>query len=456
MALVDRVRGLLGLEAKTAEPAPISAASLIYGSTIETQPEIAPHQAWALYKHVASLAKVVDLIADQVAQIKPLVEVNGEAVDTHEALRILARPGYNRSRRALIKELAIQMLVTGTACPVVLGNTRSKPSAIDIIHTRHVISQEGSDGWPDVYSANEPRRSFTFVRQGNDRPRYISGPLAEMVPIYDVSGDTKGLGLSRLSAVATDVDMKLKGLLHNKNLLERGARLSGVYNIEASLNEDQSSAMEAQFREKVAGYRNAGGILLTSGGKGSFVPLSLTPRDLDWGMLIKATDDAIADRYGVPQAIFSIEAQTYDNLSTAWLAFYDIAVIPAWTIIYEPLARMLSDRLGEEVVFTYDPKDIRVLADQALRKTAALKAAGLISINEGRKFVGMEPIDGGDDILAPVGLVPVAGEGIDALEAARQDAERAAAEARGAAAQKAPARKIVGPRTPATSLRVSR
>jgi len=150
--LFGRSAAPLSVERKSAVSAPVNATLVgalddfyAFGGPGAIIP---PFLCWRLYKSVATLAKVVDLIADQTARIAPIVIVDGETDPSHPLNALLSRPGYGRSRRALIKELAVQQLISGTGYLHAIGLIDRPPQALDVIKSHFVSPVQGGDMWP--------------------------------------------------------------------------------------------------------------------------------------------------------------------------------------------------------------------------------------------------------------------------------------------------------------------
>jgi HK97 family phage portal protein len=403
-SILSRIRDALSF--KAAEPAPISARSVPYMRFLSTiGREIHPRDAWGLYKSVGVLAKTIDLIADNVANLKPIVSIDGEIYEEHEILELLDRPGYSRTRRGLIKELAIQYLVTGTACPHMIGNTNYLPAVIDIFKTADLSIIEDNDGFPRSLFVAEPRRTFLFERQQGRDLTYLSGSFSQVVPIYDQQGDTRGMGLSRIQAIRDEIELKLTGTIHNRSMMDQGARPSGMLSFKGRLSDDQLARVQSDIVSS-SGPQGAGKVLVSDGGDIDFKPFMMTMRDMDWTNLIKVVDQSITDRFSVPITLFTADAQTYNNYTEAWRALYDQAVLPCFNVIYAGLAQAFSARLGVKVELIHDAMSNQILADQAADRSIKLLVAQIITVNEAREMIGMEPIAGGDEIFAPPGLVP--------------------------------------------------
>jgi HK97 family phage portal protein len=400
------------LQRKDAVSEPVNAASQAfhpgYGLFL-VQNEITPHNAWLLYENVATLAKVIDLLADQVAGLEPLFTIDKQPVNDNGSLaKFMNNPGFNRDRRRLIKELAVQMLTSGTAYLTVYGNARYSPVSLDVLKSFHVTPVQGPDMWPDQYIYAEGSRSNLFNRVDGRDYRWVNGnEMSEIIPIYDIDGNRRGIGLSRLSAVKRDVELRLAGTNHNKAMLDNGARPSGALVFKQRLNEVQTKDVGAQIKHTIVGAGNAGRVMMFSGGEAEFIAMSQTAKDMDWANLVQLVDDAIVARYNVPTTLFNVSAQTDNNYETAWHQFYDNAVLPTFNIVWGGIARMFSDRLQVPLEIRHDTLTNNTLARQATARAKELRVVGLITTNEARSLVGYEPVIGGDALMSPGGEVPL-------------------------------------------------
>lgn len=396
---------------KTAVPAPISSqvAPSLSGALIKPN-EISAFNAWLLYLNVGPFAKVVDLIADGVASLVPVVEENGVPVDGHPVANFMHQPGFNRTFQRLMKEATVQLLVTGTGYFHVVGPTHVPPLALDVLKTKDVQPTPGMDMWPSQYYYAEGTRAIRFERDmSNPRDwQWIDAGtgLGEIIPVYDMDGTYRGVGLSRLNAIRTDVELRLQGIMHNASVLEKGARLSGVLSTSAGLSPDQENAILQHIKAMMGGAGGAGAILLASGGQFDFKELSQSMKDMDFAKLLGVAEDTIASRYNVPVTLFRTDAQTNNNYETAWRVVYDQAILPTFRIIAGALSNLFSRRMGARIEIKHDALTSPILAKEAVARALELHRDNLISRNEARKMVGYEPVLGGDIIYGPMGEVP--------------------------------------------------
>lgn len=416
-----------GLAGKSHVDSPVSAvdAPVPYSTQISAS-TITPYQAWMLYKNVSAFAKVVDLIADTTASLVPMIKENGTIVDNHPAMQLLRRPGFNRNRRRFVKEAVVQYLVTGTAYLHVYGPANRPPLALDVPKSHFISNTVGPDGWPMLLIYSEANRSIRFTKDANPRdPRYVDeqSGLSEIIPVYDMEGDFRGIGLPRLNAIRSDVELRLKGIQHNASVLDKGARLSGILNFKEQMEPEAEEAVRFQFMSRATGVDNAGNVMVISGGAAEFQQTSQTMKDMDFTKLIQIVEDAIVSRFNIPVTLFRTEAQTNNNYETAWRILYEQSILPAFEVVYSGLAEMLSQRYGADIEIVHDSLTATVLANAAVDRARTLFAGNLVSRNEARQIAGYEPVLGGDVIYGSAGLVPQGEDlftGIDGAEPGSQ------------------------------------
>ena len=106
---------------------------------------------------------------------------------------------------------------------------------------------------------------------------------------------------------------------------------------------------------------------------------------------------------------------TLNNLETAELQFFDNAVLPLADRLNDELTRFLMPRYknSENLRFTYNENDITALRLRMIETAKALSEINVNTVNEVRKVIGDDEIDGGDVVLRPATLIPLGFEDID-------------------------------------------
>ena len=407
----DSVRVLRG---KAAVNAPVEAsrppprAGALFGMQ---DTEMSPRQCWLYYKQNAVVAWTIDLIAVHVSSLGIKIKVNGEVVEGHEVEALLQAPGYNRTRSQFIREIAQQLQATGTGYVVSYGNPKYEPQTFDVLHTRDRIidSKYTGDGWPTAVRFSEEARQLRFTRGEGRDPRYFDkrDKFKELITFYEASSDCRGTGLSKLNGVRTEIEVRAMGMEHNRSLLGNGARPSAMVHFKGSLTKEQNETAREQVQNSLTGPNNTGKVGITSGGDGPEIKdLMVNNRDMDYAGLVKMVEESVFSRFGVPAALYSVDAQTHNNYAVAWHMLYDNAVLPLFDTIYTQFARHWSYRTGEQIEIVPDELSSMVLTEKAIERAVKLSEARLVTPNEARKEIGYEPFAGGDSVYDLPGMIP--------------------------------------------------
>jgi hypothetical protein len=133
---------------------------------------------------------------------------------------------------------------------------------------------------------------------------------------------------------------------------------------------------------------------------------------------MSATDIALC--FGVPSQLVGVpDAQTYANVAEARLALYEETIIPHIKLIESDLNEWLVPQFDERLELTFDTESIPALAERK-RKTyeniVSAVNAGIMTRNEAREVIGLNPIDGGDDVYINASLFPLGSESTPELD----------------------------------------
>jgi phage portal protein BeeE len=196
---------------------------------------------------------------------------------------------------------------------------------------------------------------------------------------------------------------------HNLTLLEKGFNPAGI----VSVNTDDTESFEQfrkDFKNKYQGSGNAGSPVVTKGEDVKFQGFGQTNRDMEYSKTKKMAQDTTYQRFEIPKPLVDGSAQTFNNYQTARGALYDDAVFPLANKIFEGLTKIFFDRnlLGDNEFITYDIGSIPALQLRRNEELKSLQSSYALSLNELRTVAGYEEVTGGDVILAPATLVPVA------------------------------------------------
>jgi phage portal protein BeeE len=243
--------------------------------------------------------------------------------------------------------------------------------------------------------------------------RYLdSAELKELQQIRNFStrDNSLGRGQSPLVSASKEVRQHILGGVHNVSLLERGGRLSLVFHFEDDLDEDDFNETQDRVHQNYSGADQAGKVAVTAGPHLTINELGNSNKDMDFANLQKLIRDVISQVYHVPLPLVSTDAATFSNYSSAKTALYDDAVSPLAGRLYAGLGELLLPRYGldpSEVAITFDPDLIPALKMRRNEELVLRRGVNIESTNELRGSVGLEDVEGGDDILVNSALVPL-------------------------------------------------
>lgn len=174
--------------------------------------------------------------------------------------------------------------------------------------------------------------------------------------------------------------------------------------VKNATSQESLDRLDVELRRQFQGPRNAGRFA-KFGGDVQITPLAWPPKDLGerTGIL-----EEVAAVFGVPITKLRAADPTYANAdvgNTAWLRdtiatmlLYDEQFLNAWLL---PLYGIEGDAF-----LAYDnpvPEDKTYDRDTRARYVEV----GLVSRNEARSEIGLDPVEGGEELLVPAGVTPI-------------------------------------------------
>lgn len=194
----------------------------------------------------------------------------------------------------------------------------------------------------------------------------------------------------------------------NRKYFLNGASI-GLYIATQTNIEGQIDRIRQGFKDAYSGVENAHKIpALPKGVDLKNAGVSL--RDMDFSKLSDATRDRILAAAGVSKTILGT-AESDTNRATAETADYVFSkrtMKPKMLLVLSYLNEFLVPRYGDDLYLTFiDPTP----EDKEFRTQEMTAAAGnmpLMTQNEARKtYLGLGPVEGGDQLLKPAALEPV-------------------------------------------------
>lgn len=376
-------------------------------------------QAMNFYRETAAVATAVDMIAENIEQIRPVVQGSDEKfTDRHPVLDLLTRPNGFHTYRTFIGKVARNYLLKHDSFITAAGNRRRPPLEIWPVSLQNVSILQSVDDYPREYRVTRGMMPGSYIRDERNRMigyRFYDGPLKELYHIRGFSSRYEELESdSPLQAAALEARQIIRGKYHNLQLLNNGGRLSLfiAFNDEDDIDDGEHRERIRRINEQLTGPSNAGKAFVASNADISeFHELGTSNKDMDFATLDEMASFSIYLRYKIPLALVTINASTFNNLATGIELLFDNAVLPLADTLFSDLSRFLLPRYDIDPTqerITYDPESINALRKRILEEVKLRREMGIETINELRSLIpGRESIEGGDVLYQAANQVPV-------------------------------------------------
>ena len=374
------------------------------------------------YQENAIVYRCVNEIANGAASVKFGLFRGDQPIDDHPLLDLLMRPNPMNSQSEFFQEVYSYLLLAGNSYILKTGAEDREPSELYTLRPDRIKI---------VPSKREIPMSFQYVVNGQVSANYDvdqSTGMSDVKQIMLFNPLDDHYGLSPLKAASIDIDQHNLSNKHNVMLLMNGARPSGavVYRpkdesgANTMLSDTQREQLRGDLLHRFEGSANAGRTMILEGDF-DYKEMGMSPKDMDFtGMKNFAARD-IALCFGVPSQLVGIpDSNTYSNMQEARLALYEETIIPMLKHIESDLNEWLVPMYGDDLTLKYLVDDIpaiterrRMIYDNVI--TAVDK--GIITRNEARERLGLEPITGGNEVYIPANLFPLGSEAPEAQSA---------------------------------------
>ncbi len=384
--------------------------------------------AMRYYRDNTAVATSVDLIAESIEQIKPVLKNdNGEYVESSQLLDHLGNPNGFETWQEFVGQVARHYLLTADSELFSIGTVTRPPIQTFALKPQNVsITEDARDGYPASYIVASGLGGGAYVRdeQVGNITRFYDGSLKELYHIMGFSSNGNNIsGDSKLSAASMDIKQQLAGRIHNLKMINSGGRPSLVFsfNDEDRIDDDEHRERKRRLNEDLAGEQNAGRIAVLSGADVTVKDFGTSNKDMDYSEPDKVSSFAIYNRYKIPLPLVDNSAATMANRESSMLALYDLAVLPLADLLFANLQKMMFPRYKiEGMSLTYDRGAIPALMIRRLDELKKRKEIGVETVNELRGFLPeREDYNGGDELYMPANLIPLGSDmisgGIDDL-----------------------------------------
>jgi HK97 family phage portal protein len=369
------------------------------------------------YLKNAIVYRCVNEISKGASAVPFIIKTGDQIVEQHPIIDLLNRPNPLQSYSEFFNSLFGYVLLSGNAYILKVGSEQGSPKELHQLRPDRINIKGSGNAIPEKYE---------YVINGRIQQTYQvdqENGFSEVkhVKLWNPLDDY--YGLSPMSAAAVEVDQFNMSSKHNVNLLQNGARPSGAVifkpqddaGFAVNLSESQRQQLLTDLNNRFSGAGNAGRPMLLEGDF-DWKEMGLSPKDMDFLNLknMAATDIALC--FGVPSQLVGLpDSQTYSNVAEARLALYEETIIPHLRKIASDLNEWLVPMFDDRLTLEFDIDSIPALSERRRKiyenVTSAVRE-GIMTRNEAREVIGLEPVKGADDLYISATLFPLGEDGV--------------------------------------------
>ena len=218
-------------------------------------------------------------------------------------------------------------------------------------------------------------------------------------------------GLSPLASL----DIPIETLQESLDILNRyfkfGTHLRGILYSDSIIPRDQKEYLEQRFAQLYSGSTSAFRIPVLDRGM-RFDPISVIPKDLQAIEAHEKALYAVLAVFKVPPEVLGVRQANYSGMEQARRVFWEDTILPLAKDIEETINFNINKLTNERSIgFVLDHTSIEALKENRLiraRVAAILMDRGVMTRNEVRtRFFDLAPVEGGDEFLLPLNMMPV-------------------------------------------------
>ncbi len=203
-----------------------------------------------------------------------------------------------------------------------------------------------------------------------------------------------GLPPARVALAAAGVLWNLD--LFAQGFFQRGAIKMTLLTVEGNPNRQELDRLEIWWRRMVSGVRRAWETVAIRSSVKPVVIGDGLKDTVNETLTVQRREDVCA-ALGVPHSLISADAANYATSQTDYLNFYVNTVVPQALLVEEVLNEQLFADLG--LRWRFQPEKLEVFQQAEMQKgqaVARLVGKPIMTINEGRAWMGLPPLPGGD------------------------------------------------------------
>lgn len=403
MGLISRITGPPIARSGTAVSAGPTYGMIPPLGSVQSASGVLVSQATAM--SVAAVYRAVYVRATDVARCTPsVVKLLDDGTrhklgtDEHALAQLMIRPNRVQTYFEWIRDTWAAYLLRGNAYSVILRDGRGNPRELIWVNPDAVMLLEAADGqW--FYNINRIGLFQLAVLAGEP----ISVPAEDVLHFRGMSFNML-IGASTIGLARDAIGLAMAQNQQQARWIANGARPSVVLEAKRKLNDQAIARLKKTWEDFSAGLQNVGRTAVLED-EVTAKALNLTSVDLQFIDQLNMSVQDIARFFGVPvRKLMLPDTSKGSSIIQEDQSYINETVSPDLTLIEQKLQNTFDlDREGLEVELDETPL---LRADPLTRYNVGRIGilSGMITTNEWRQSERLPPVEGGDEVRAPVNL----------------------------------------------------
>jgi HK97 family phage portal protein len=339
-----------------------------------------------------AVSACVRILSDAVANLPfDAVRADGEIRKTIEPPPLVVGDPFGGAndtrcptRRLGMSQIMVSLLLRGNAyCLVLSRDHLNRPTRLRVLHPDRVDCQFNDKG----------EREYTIDRVPVD--------AFDVVHIMGMCYPESPTGISVITHAKQAIGLGLAAEEFGARFFGSGAHMSGIIHVPGDLDKERARGLKESFTASHGGLRNSHTVGVLSGGA-EWKPISVTPDDAQFLGTRAAQNLDIAMLFGIPPHMLGQVDKT-----TSWGTGIEQQGLGFLAYTLSPWLGRIEDAWSAMLARPHTAKfnaDALLRTDTAGRYAvySAARSAGILTPNEIRALENYKPVDGGDDINAPL------------------------------------------------------
>lgn len=223
----------------------------------------------------------------------------------------------------------------------------------------------------------------------------------------------RGIGTLEMAAKSVDIDNFSENW--NAEFYKNSARPDSILKVNTpNMDQEQKDKLRKSFEKLYKGGANAHKNMLLFGDM-EFTQTSFAPKDMEFLEQQNFSRDKILGIFRVPKAIVAqTEGVNFASSKTAEYIFARYTIKPKMERLTQQLNEFLLPMFaGTENMFIDYTSPVPADEEKKISKYNSALQYGWMTINEVRTEQGLEPVEGGDEIMLPNHVTPIDDENRD-------------------------------------------